>query len=562
VPSNSRKATEHSSGESAALVKENERLRQALRLRDCALHAAPNGFVIIDMQRPGRPIVYANDALVRRTGYSAQELIGMPSATLTPVTSNRERSLQIRDAMQAGRELEIEYHTARKDGSLYWTATTLIPVCDADGRVTHYVSTSADITVRRAAELQNQRDRELLVAVVESALDGVIAFDDAERISLFNRAAEKMFQRTASDVQGQSVDVLVPERFRGVHREQLLGLTAAETPRSALLGLRANGEEFPIEASISHVKVGDSTVHTLFVRDLSARQRAEAERVQLESQLRLAQKLEAIGQLAAGIAHEINTPLQYVGDSVTFLQTSRQDGIAVLQAYRDAIAALEGGATMEAVKAQIRAVEQERDTEFYRVEVPKAFERTVQGIERVAAIVGAMKEFSHPDAVDHQLADVNHALETTLVVSRNEYKYVATVVTQLQDLPHVVCNIGELNQVFLNLIVNAAHAIEDSGKDATNGRIVVTSEVEGEHVKITVSDNGCGIPEENLEKVFDPFFTTKEVGKGTGQGLAIARSIVVAKHRGSIDIETAIGVGTQFILRIPIGNEEQQEAVG
>ncbi|HYM36206.1 MAG TPA: ATP-binding protein, partial [Steroidobacteraceae bacterium] len=163
---------------------------------------------------------------------------------------------------------------------------------------------------------------------------------------------------------------------------------------------------------------------------------------------------------------------------------------------------------MEEVKTAIRAAEQKVDVEFYEKEVPEAFKRTMEGIEHVTKIVRAMKEFSHPDAVDHEPADINHAIETTLVVARNEYKYVAVVETRLQELPLVTCNIGELNQVFLNLFVNAAHAIAETGKDASTGHILVASVVDDDHVKITVRDNGCGIPERNLHKVFDPFFTT------------------------------------------------------
>jgi len=167
--------------------------------------------------------------------------------------------------------------------------------------------------------------------------------------------------------------------------------------------------------------------------------------------------------------------------------------------------------------------------------MPKAFERTFEGAERVANIVRAMKEFSHPDATEFSSADLNHALQTTLTVATNEYKYVAAVDTQFAELPPVICNVGELNQVFLNLIVNAAHAIHDAGKDSGNGGMIsIGTAVVGEHVEVTIADNGCGIPQENLDKIYDPFFTTKEVGRGTGQGLAITRSIVVDKHAGEV----------------------------
>jgi signal transduction histidine kinase len=204
------------------------------------------------------------------------------------------------------------------------------------------------------------------------------------------------------------------------------------------------------------------------------------------------------------------------------------------------------------VVAGVRRVQEGIDLEFLHAEIPRAFERTLEGVQRVADIVRAMKEFAHPGHVEQSAADLNHAVQTTLTVARNEYKYSAQIETHLGELPDVICNVSELNQVLLNLIVNAAQAVRESGKDATTGRISITTESVPDRVRIRITDNGCGIPQENLEKIFDPFFTTKEVGLGTGQGLAIARSIVVDKHGGEISVESELGVGTSFILSLPI----------
>jgi signal transduction histidine kinase len=163
-----------------------------------------------------------------------------------------------------------------------------------------------------------------------------------------------------------------------------------------------------------------------------------------------------------------------------------------------------------------------------------------------------MKEFAHPDANEQSPVDLKHALETTLLVASNEYKYLARIIKEFGDLPPVVCNVGELNQVFLNLIVNAAHAIKDSGKELGTGEITIGLLAEGEEAVIRVRDNGCGVPAENLSKLYDPFFTTKEVGRGTGQGLAISHSIVVDKHCGDISVSSELGVGTQFTVRLPM----------
>jgi PAS domain S-box-containing protein len=276
------------------------------------------------------------------------------------------------------------------------------------------------------------------------------------------------------------------------------------------------------------------------------------ERERMVIELQLAQKLESVGRLAAGIAHEINTPIQYVGDSVHFLRSAFDDLDKLFECSNAAIALLPDSAERTAYQLEVAEAAKKYDLDYLRVEVPKAFTRTFDGVERVTNIVKAMKEFAHPDAREQSPVDLLHALQTTLLVASNEYKYVAKVQTDFEELPFVVCNVGELNQVFLNLIVNAAHAIKDSGKDVDTGQITIRATLEGEQAVICVSDNGCGVPPENLSKLYDPFFTTKEVGRGTGQGLAISHSIVVDKHGGEISVASEVGVGTQFTVRLPL----------
>ena len=284
------------------------------------------------------------------------------------------------------------------------------------------------------------------------------------------------------------------------------------------------------------------------ISDIDARKRLEADHEQMEIELRMAQKLEAVGQLAAGIAHEINTPIQFVGDSVQFLKDSFEDLRRLLDLYREALA---GPAAGPELRARLAQAEDEADLAYLLERVPAACERTLDGVERVASIVRAMKEFAHPER-EQAPADLNRALETTLTVARNEYKYVARVETDFGPLPAVVCNTSDLNQVFLNLIVNAAHAIEDADRpEGELGLISIRTRHEGPNVVITISDTGNGIPEAIKTRIFDPFFTTKAVGRGSGQGLAIARA-VVDKHRGTLEFETEAGAGTTFVIRLPI----------
>ncbi len=289
---------------------------------------------------------------------------------------------------------------------------------------------------------------------------------------------------------------------------------------------------------------------------------AEEERVRLNQELVHAQKLEAVGQLAAGIAHEINTPTQYVGDNARFLQESFESLAVVLEAAQNVADAAELSGTLPDHAVRLRAVLEEADTEYLVEEIPRAIGQSIEGIERVSKIVQAMKEFSHPGVAGTTEVDLNHAIESTVTVATNEWKYVATIETELDpDLPSVPCIPHELNQVVLNLIVNAAHAIADVVGDGScgKGRITIRTRRDGEQVEIRVADTGAGIPAEIRSRVFDPFFTTKPVGKGTGQGLAIAHNVVVQKHGGTLTLESEVGQGATFVIRLPLERREATE---
>ncbi|HNR33717.1 MAG TPA: response regulator [Candidatus Hydrogenedentes bacterium] len=277
--------------------------------------------------------------------------------------------------------------------------------------------------------------------------------------------------------------------------------------------------------------------------------------LQLERALNQAQKLESVGRLAAGIAHEINTPAQYVGDNLEFLQSAHADIVALINLFRRLMESPAADALPPDLLNEARDLIETAHFEYLANEIPRAIAQSIEGIGRITSIVQAMKEFSHPGVTEKTLADINHCIESTATVSRNEWKYVADLEMDLDpSLPRVWCLPAELNQVFLNLIVNAAHAIADVVGDGseTKGRIMISTRRDGDWVEIRISDTGTGIPDEFRDRIFDPFFTTKEVGKGTGQGLAIARNVVVNKHSGTLSVESEVGKGTAFIIRLPV----------
>lgn len=291
------------------------------------------------------------------------------------------------------------------------------------------------------------------------------------------------------------------------------------------------------------------------VEDITARKCIESERNAIELQLRHAQKLEAIGQLAAGIAHEINTPTQYIGDNTRFVRDAFTDLAKLLACYEKLLSASkEKGASAELI-GEVEAARQAADLDYLLAEIPKAVGQSLEGVGRVASIVRAMKEFSHPGTGQKSAVDLNHAIECTITVARNEWKYVAELVTEFdRQLPPVPCLAGEFNQVILNLIINATHAIADVVGDGSKGKGTITLRTRhaAPWAEIQVQDTGTGIPESIQNRIFEPFFTTKGVGKGTGQGLAISRSVIVDKHGGTLGFETQAGQGTTFTIRLPL----------
>ncbi|HEY9249624.1 MAG TPA: PAS domain-containing protein, partial [Rariglobus sp.] len=266
-------------------------------------------------------------------------------------------------------------------------------------------------------------------------------------------------------------------------------------------------------------------------RDITARKHTEQERRALELQLQLSHKLESIGVLAAGVAHEINTPTQFITDNARFLQGAFRELSSALARYR-ALAA-----SAPALAPAASAIETDTELDYHLAEIPRTLDQSIDGLGRVARIVGSLKEFSHPHTLERQPADLNRAIETTLAVARHEWKYVAEVSTRLDPaMPLVPCILDEFNQVILNLVINACHAIADALKlsGASKGLITVCTGHDAACAWIEVTDSGIGIPVEIHDRIFELFFTTKRADKGTGQGLALVRNIIVQHHGGTV----------------------------
>lgn len=389
-----------------------------------------------------------------------------------------------------------------------------------------------------------------VTAILDTAPDAIITCNGKGEITKFNHAAEEMLQiPEAEAIKGKITDFIKPP---GMETAQLdadtLFKQLTKNTSSEVVGIRKTGETFPMELSFSDVTLGSQQLITILGRDISQRKT-------MEGRLLQAQKLESIGQLAAGIAHEINTPIQYISDNTCFLKAQFAELLQLIEGVNTFLNTDSADDVMEANMRELKRQADEADISFLVEEVPKALDQSLEGLQRVAEIVRSMREFSHPGKREKIALNINEAITSTLTVSRNEWKYVADVKTDLDPtLPLVPCYPGDFNQVILNIIVNAAQAIAeviDTTKEE-KGEIFIKTRGTHKAVEISISDTGGGIPTHLHSRIFDPFFTTKEVGKGTGQGLAIAHQVVVERHNGTIDVQSEIGKGSTFIITIPL----------
>ena len=411
--------------------------------------------------------------------------------------------------------------------------------------------TFVDIAERKSTQDALRRaheEAELFINAVPSILIGI---SRDSRIKRWNLAAAKVFGLVKAEVIGKSLAECGVHWVRLDMQAEIDSWCAGrEMRRVEALPFLIDGETRFLGLTLNWICAPEERIDELLIIGSDV-----TDREILGQQLRQAQKLEAIGQLAAGIAHEINTPTQYVGDNTRFLQESWHSCNELLAIAREMRQRAAAGSISSQTLQRFDALAQAADFEYLQTEIPRAIEQSLDGIERVAKIVRAMKDFSHPGSEEKKSIDINQAIETTITVARNEWKYVADVETHFDsNLPLVLCHAGEFNQVILNLLINAAQAIAQAleGGSQGKGKIVVSTTCDQDWAEISISDTGAGIPEAVRSRVFEPFFTTKPVGKGTGQGLALAHTAIVRRHGGKIWFDSELGKGTTFYIRMPL----------
>lgn len=500
-------------------------------------------------------LLYVSPAYEQIWGRSCEELYRSPMAWAEAIHPDDQEAAHRTFARQLqGERLDSVYRIRTPGGREKWIQDRAFPVRDASGELTRIVGLAEDISARKLAEESLRTSEERYRELFENASDLVYTFDLDLHITSLNRLAEQSIGYSRDEALEMNLRQLIDPQQAKRLDQAIEQLVAAHAPTKIELDIRVkDGRRLKLEMNLRLIyREGKADGIQVIARDITGRDIAEME-------LRRAQKLESVGRLASGIAHEINTPIQFVGDNVRFLQDAFGELQSVLKQFQERCTSTQELRSGPQFGNELERIAAEADSDYLLEEIPKALGQTLDGVERVVTIVRAMKEFAHLESKDMAPADLNKALSNTLTVARNELKYVAEVETDFGELPPVVCSVSDMNQVFLNLLVNAAHAIGDVAKgNDEKGKIRVSTSVNDATAVIAISDTGPGIPESIRDRIFDPFFTTKEVGRGTGQGLAIARS-VVDRHKGTLTFETEVGKGTCFYIRLPLANSGSVE---
>ncbi|MDP1991983.1 MAG: PAS domain S-box protein [Syntrophales bacterium] len=535
----------------ADLKKTEMSLRESEGRYRAIVERAAVGVAEVEM-RTGR-FLTVNRWLCELVGRTEEELLATTFQAITypdDLHVHEDKTAQLAAGEISDYGLEKRY--IRKDGTIIWVNLAISPLWKPGEAPTSNLIVVQDINERRRAEVELLTAHAKLALLINSISSILIAVSEEDRIVFWNTEAEKQFGITEKQILGK------PLRELGIkwNWDQIMeGITRCRRENNGVgldnvKFLQLNGKEGILGLRITPTFGEKSVGMVTLIQGANITRRKI-----MENQLIQAQKLESIGQLAAGIAHEINTPTQYIGDNVRFLQTSCEALKKVLMTYEALTERIREGKACDDLLGEVEDMVQEVDLGYLTEEIPRAFQQTLEGVERVSRIVQSMKAFAHPGTEEKVPVDINKAIENTMMVARNEWKYVADLVTDFDpSLPLVSCVPGDINQVILNVLVNAAQAVSEAvnGGSGGKGKISISTRQDDSWVEIRISDTGNGIPVGIRPRIFDPFFTTKEVGKGSGQGLAISHTAIVERHHGTIMFDTEIGQGTTFIIRLPI----------
>jgi PAS domain S-box-containing protein len=529
---------------------------------------------------------YYNAALIKFTGRREGESVVAAWTRLVHPDDLGKLLDGIKSVIMQMAGVDLQFRVKNAVGEYRWLGVQIRPRLSSDMVFLGLIGSALDISDLKEAEavlrqfsdklqtevdlrtqelqlsLQSVRDNEETIrTITNSAQDAVIMLNAAGEVSFWNPAATRIFGWSVEQVIGLPLDsFLIPERFRGAHHAAYLRFQAGQHgsalgSKVELSALTRYGTEIPVELSLSATTLRGELHAVGLLRDITeskAAQVALAQRLaelqalnqrleEAQSQLLQSEKMASIGQLAAGVAHEINNPVGFVSSNLGTLRTYSQQMLDLIAHYELAEPTMQDAPQL----AGIRALKDKLDLGFVRDDLPALLTESEDGLRRVKKIVQDLKDFSHVNESEWLAADINAGLDATLNVVWNEIKYKATVTKHYGQLPPVECLASQLNQVFMNLLLNAVQSIEKQGT------ISITTVVEGDWVWIEVRDTGKGMTEEVKRRIFEPFFTTKPVGQGTGLGLSLSFGII-NKHQGRIEVESIQGEGTVFRVWVPV----------
>ena len=550
-------------------ITESER-RQEASLFSIVVTNCPVAIAITD--KDGN-IEYVNNAFSRTTGYSLHEVIGKNPRILKSGEQSDSFYKDLWATITSGKNWRGEFHNKKKNGELYWEDSVIIPIIDPTWAISHYVSIKQDISLRKKelaafseSECRFQELSDLLPQpIFEMNMQGLISYTNREGLESFGYTQED-FQKGV-----YSLMLFAPEERERVKINMERRLKNLPFDDHEYLGLKKDGTKFPVLVyTASIIRNGIPVGIRGIVLDITARKETEEKLRQLNQtleerieertkklekthqQMILHEKLASIGLLAAGIAHELNNPINFIKINFTTLKEAISDFQEMLTKYRNIISIVEKG-NLPAIELQMmHDMERTLAMDTLLSDISEIFRESQRGFERITAIIASMRNFSFRHAIDERVMfDINHGIRDALTIARNEYRNYADIETSLDELPLVPCNPEQINQVFLNLIVNSAQAIA-SLMQSSHGKISIHTWRDCSNVYCSVIDDGPGIPPEVRDRLFDPFFTTKEPGKGTGLGLSISYDIIVNKHGGTLTVDCPSENGSVFTLSLPL----------
>jgi PAS domain S-box-containing protein len=537
----------------------------------------PLGVVITDEKGI---IEYTNPSFTDLTGYTESETKGQSTSLLKSGKQSQEFYQNFWDTINSGKIWQGEFNNRKKNGELYTEYCIVSPISGRNDLITHFIAIKQDLTQRKMEQQALAESEQSFQELADLLPQPVFEVDLNMHISFSNKAGLELYgyKKEVLEHGFDSLRLFAPEEHNRVKNSIISRLSGGTVENHEYIAIKSDGTTFPILLYTAPIIRNGRPIGIRGIGlDITERIRIEEalrelnqtleERVEertrelkfTHQQMALQEKLASIGQLSAGLAHEINNPINFVRINFATLQEDISDLRTLLQEYRSIFRSAEQGIPTHDELQKLTKMEKELSVDMLLDDLPEIFAESERGFERISTIIGSMRNFSFRHAINQRVPfDINKGIRDTLVIARNEYRYFAKVETDLDDLPPLQCNPEQINQVFLNLLINSAHAIASQKRDK-KGRISIRTSADSSTISCVIADDGPGMSSETMRRIFEPFFTTKEPGKGTGLGLSISYDIITNKHGGTLTVSCPPEGGTVFTIQLPLTLTKESE---